>query len=504
MSNSDWSVTMPKVMLPSIRAAEYRVADFGAVGDGMTLDTDSVQAAVDRAYADGGGRVIVSEGRYLTGSILLRSGVELHLERGATLLGATNREHYRRQSRWYALVLAEAQHDIAITGQGEIDGQGRELALDIDQRYHAGEYGPAFEYTHHRKRPHESERPQIIELTDCARVLVSGVTIRDSSSWVQTYVRCSFLEIDSVRIESDAYWNNDGIDIEDCSDVRIRRCDINSADDGICLKSDREPGNRRVLVSGCRIRSSANAVKFGTPSAGGFRDVRIEDISVFDTYRSAVALECVDGGILENVDVSGITVRNSGNAVFIRLGNRNSPESPGSCRNIRIRNVRAEIVAGRPDAGYDIRGPALATLFNPIPASITGVPGHLVENVVLEDIRIDYDGGGNPGMAHIPVGRLSEVPEQLEEYPEYSMFGELPAWGLFVRHARAIELRDVTLRTRRPDFRPALVFDDVADLLALNEIDLPRTSDDEVVFHDVAPPVTGGIWRRPSSPQVAT
>jgi hypothetical protein len=240
-----------------------------------------------------------------------------------------------------------------------------------------------------------------------------------------------------------------------------------------------------VLIENCRVRSSASAVKFGTASFGGFRNVTVRNISVYDTYRSAIALEAVDGGTLENIEVSGIYAYNTGNAIFIRLGHRNVDGAVGAARNIRIRHIRVDVPSGRPDGAYDLRGPALPTLYNPIPASITGIPEHTVENVTLEDIEITYPGRANKGMAYIPLSRLSAVPEKDGEYPEFTMFGELPAWGLYVRHVKGMNLKNICLRLKDADFRPAYVFDDVREL-DMNDINLPRSLQEPlVVLQDV-------------------
>ena len=281
------------------------------------------------------------------------------------------------------------------------------------------------------------------------------------------------MTLDSLHIENRAYWNNDGIDISDCKDVRIAHCDVNSADDGICLKShNRDAYNDRVSIAHCRIISSASAIKFGTESGGGFKNVTIDDIRVKDTYRSAIAIESVDGAAIENIWVSNIHAVNTGNAIFIRLGHR-SGEAPGYVRNVSIRNLYAEIPFGRPDIDYDLRGPALPFFHNPFPASISGIPGHDVENVTLENIEIVYPGRASKGMAYISLSRLADVPENVDGYPEFSMFGELPAWGFYVRHVSGLTLKGITLRLREDDYRPAFVFDRVSRL-NLSDIVLPE------------------------------
>ena len=461
----------------------FNVMDYGAVPDGTSLCTEAIQRAVDAAFDSGGGQVILPEGIFLSGSIILKSNVSLFIDQQATLLGSTDPFQYKGFNNWKALVLADNASHISILGQGIIDGQGRQLALNVDSLHHIGEVIDP-NYNYRRMRPNEGQRPQLIYMMQCEKVKVEGVTLRNSSCWVQTYEQCADLELDRITVLSRAYWNNDGMDVVDCRNVRITRCDVNSADDGICLKSHSASHLcEDIYIADCTVRSSASGLKFGTASYGGFKNVVIENIRMFDTFRSAIAIESVDGGIIENISVSDIVAVNTGNAIFIRLGHR-SGEKPGSVKDISISNMYVQVPFGRPDLGYDMRGPEVDFFHNPFPASIAGIPGHEVENVKIEGVEISYPGRASRGMAYLPLSRLNQVPEQEGNYPEFSMFGELPAWGLYVRHARNIELDQVAFRLEESDFRPAFVYDDVTGLVMKN-IDLPAGKTHQIVFRSV-------------------
>jgi polygalacturonase len=211
------------------------------------------------------------------------------------------------------------------------------------------------------------------------------------------------------------------------------------------------------------VRSSASAIKFGSRSHGGFKNVVIENIKVFDTFRSAIAIECVDGGALENVMINNVHAESTGNAIFIRLGKRHT-KLPGTLKNVTIKNIKVQVPLERPDYAYEVRGPSLPFFHNTFPSSITGIPGHPVENVTLENIEIVYPGRGNDGLAHMPISSLERVPEKVTAYPEFSMFGELPAWGFYVRHMDGLSMKNIKLSIEAPDYRPAFVFDDVQNL----------------------------------------
>lgn len=469
--------------LASSTPSSLDVASFGARGNGVTLDTQAIQKAIDMAGEHGGGVVELQAGHtYLSGTLHLRSGVTLNIPMGATLLGSAHRMDYSRaanrapitdpkvtttrpdylRSGYLALILAEHVHDIAITGRGVIDGQG--LALANDTRRLLAE-GVLMDPDWAKSRPAEINRPMLLLVSHSQRVHVTGVTLRNSSSYVQNYDHSTHVVVDGIHVDSTAYWNNDGLQISDSSHVRVVNSFINSADDGIVFKSEDPHGvTEDVVIENNTVRSSANALKFGTASQGTFRHIRVSGLRVYDTFRSAVALEVVDGGTLEDVTIDGVDARNTGNALFIRLGNRSGDRPPGTLRNVTIRNLRAQIPLGAPDAGYPMAGPLPTEAHNLFPSSITGLPGHPVQNVTLENIAITFGGGGATWRADRPLDALASVPEQAAEYPEFSMFGELPAWGLYVRHVDGLKMHNVHLMLQTPDYRPALVADDTRGL----------------------------------------
>lgn len=437
-------------------AADYPASLFGIRSDGSTLNTRSIQFAIDYINKNGGGRLVFQVGRYLTGSIHLKSNVTLQLEDGAVLMGSLNPFDYDKQSIT-ALVFAIGQHDVGITGKGVIDGQGRQLAANVVDIIHKGIIKDQFR----NDRPEVEDRAMLIYFRSDSNVLLRGVTLRNSSSWVDTYDQCRNLVLDNIYVDSKAFWNNDGIDIVDCDSVAVTNSYVDAADDGICLKSqDASKFCNNILISNCTVRSSASAIKFGTTSFGGFRNIRIVNDKVFDTYRSAIALEAVDGGFVENVLVDSLQVFNTGNAIFLRIGER-SPGRKGRLENIQIDHVYAEIPAGKPDAGYDYEGPIEDMPRNVSPVVITGMPDAFISNVSLKNVEIKYPGGGNPLFARVGLDELDKVPERPNAYPDFSMFKELPAWGVYIRHARGIQFTNVTLSAEKKDYRTAIVLDDV-------------------------------------------
>jgi len=441
----------------TLYAKDYNVSMFGVKSNGTTLNTNSIQKGIDYISANGGGRLVFYVGRYLTGTIYLKSNVTIQLEEGAILVGSLNPLDYEMSYNWTALIFAIDQQNIGITGKGVVDGQGFQVANNLVDLIHKGVISDPLRYD----RPRESIRPQNIYFRGCRNVLIQGIILKDPGSWNQQYDQCRNVVIDGITVDSKSYWNNDGIDIVDCDSVRVTNSYFDSADDGICLKSHSTDFIcQNVYVYNNRVRTSASGIKFGTASYGGFRNIKIINNLVFDTYRSAITFAAVDGGFVENVIVDTLRSINTGNVIFLRIGERREGKK-GRMSNISISNVYAEVPSAKPDAGYNYEGPVEDLPRNISPSSIVGMPDALIENVTLKNIEIRYPGGANPSYAKVGLDELDKVPELGTNYPEFSMFKELPAWGFYIRHARGIKFQNIILSCAKKDYRTAVVLDDV-------------------------------------------
>ncbi|MDN3546944.1 glycoside hydrolase family 28 protein [Mucilaginibacter aquaedulcis] len=454
----------------------YNIVSYGAKADGKTVDTKAIQKAIDDA-AKKGGKVIIPAGKFVTGVIYLKSNVELHFEKNAFLLATTKRIDYGL-GKASALIVANKANHISLTGYGTIDGQADLLLKDLYAVIKNGTIKDKEWQTYndwHQMRPEEDNRPVLIHFTDCSDIAIKNITVTNGLDWIQNYTNCNRMVIDSIKVISNTFLNNDGIDLVDCKNVRLTNSFFNVADDGICLKSSDPKGAcEKIFIANCKIRSSASAFKLGTASFGGFKDIKVRDIQVYDTYRSAIAIESVDGAVIENIDIRNVTAKNTGNALFIRLGKRQKNIPAGKLTGIYIANVNVQIPVTKPDAGYSMEGPPSLFAHNIFPASIAGIPGHPVQGVKLNNINITYGGGASKKVAYFPLDSLSAIPEKIADYPEFSMFGELPAWGFYVRHAGDISMQNIQIRYKAADFRSACVFDDVAGL-QLNNFKVDKT-----------------------------
>jgi polygalacturonase len=423
------------------------VYDYGAAGNDAILDTGPIQAAIDAAAGWGGGNVCLHNGTFLSGTIYLKSNVTLYVGPGATLLGSTDMNNYPAtipKCRSYtdnyveqSLIFAEDAENIGIAGQGVIDGQG---AL--------------FPKTHYSKKG----RPYVIRFVGCRNVRVEGVTLRNSAMWMQHYLACESVVIRGISVWNHGNENNDMIDIDGCRDAVVSDCFGDSDDDALTLKSTLDRPCENITITNCILRSNRAAFKMGTESNGGFKNIAVSNCILEasrgpDTIygdghdgREGISLLLVDGGQMENVAVSNMVIRDLSVPIFMRLGNRARPFAAhmpkpgvGTFRNVKISNV-------------------VATGASKYGCGISGIPQQPVECVTLSNIKIVFAGGGTAEDAH------AQVPEEEAVYPQSYMFGMLPAYGFYVRHASNVTLDNIELQCQSEDVRPAVVCDDVGDL----------------------------------------
>jgi polygalacturonase len=301
----------------------------------------------------------------------------------------------------------------------------------------------------------------LFALYDCKGVTLDGIHIMNAAAWVTTLWRCDNARLLNLTIRSRAFWNNDGIDLVDCTNTLVKNCDVDSADDGICLKSY-GLGHlcENITVENCTVCSSASAIKFGTASHGGFRNIVIRDVKVKNTFRSAVAIESVDGGIAENIVVKNIHAVNTWNALFLVAGTR---KGVSTAKNVSFENIYCEIPATRPDVSHQHYIVPVRQR-NPYPALVTGSPASAIENVKIKGLKVVCAGGGSTAVANAAIADLPKMDTRYGRYPEYDMFGELPAWGLLCRNVKGLQLENVELIAEAADYRAPVVVDRVQDV----------------------------------------
>ncbi len=452
---------------------DYVITDYGAKSDTTVLSTAALQQCIDRCSENGGGRVVVPAGLYKTGTIVLRSHVHLHLEMGATLYGSTDLRDYRRMKSNYKslrthtptiqLIYADAVEDVVIDGYGTIDGQGRVFP----------------------KRSWNDEgitRPHLLRFIQSRNIMVKDITLKNSGCWMQHYLACDRLRIDGIKVTNRNNYNNDALDLDGCHDVVVSNIIADSDDDGITLKSTSPRLCEDITIQNCIVSSHCNAVKLGTETNGGFRNISIRGIVVKPSAdqtsqffgkpigTSALSLEIVDGGIMENVAVDGMTVTGTESPIFIRLAHRGRGWNFSRGADAFV----AQSVSGGNEGGSASAKPDSITTIGSMRGlsisniqvrdagnygcSITGIPGHPVEDVRLANITIHQKGGIT--RAELPSIQQALRDEKTAAYPEATMWGPLPAKGFFVRHAKNIRFDHVVTVTEQDDARPEYVQED--------------------------------------------
>jgi polygalacturonase len=437
----------------------FDVKEFGATGDGKTLDTVSINRAVDACNAAGGGVVYVPPGIYLSGTVILKSNVTLYLEAGATLLGSKNLDDYGAQAGPPAkgdmnqkhLVFARDAENVGLTGLGKIDGQGSAFWVPSGRVQPPPEDGwkdvIAYDW-----KPLPRPSP-MLEFYNCKNLHIEDVRIENSPGWTLRPIHCDNVFISGISIKSSIYGSNtDGIDPTCCHNVFISDCVIDSGDDAICLKSENPYGedlrvSKNITITNCVLSGCCNGLKFGTATHGGYENIVFtnsvifnEDVPLGSRVISGIALEIVDGGYIDGVVISNIQMQRVRTPIFIRRGNRKPrPDgSPGTLRGVMIENVHAT-------------GSILTS-------SITGLPGFNVEDVTLSNIRIDSEEGGKAEWTGL------KIPEVPKTYPEARMFGRLPAYGFYCRHVTGLRMRNLEFKAAATEARPVIFCDDVNDL----------------------------------------
>jgi hypothetical protein len=415
----------------------YNVTDFGARGDTNTVNTAYIQAAIDKCSAGGGGKVLIPNGTFLTGTIVLKNNVELHLEVQAKLKGSPDFNDYplMHTSRG-ALVYAYQQDNVSISGTGTIDGSGDHANFQGKDKYNG-----------------LPNRPFTVLLNQCTNIRLKEFTLRNGAFWCIKLLQCNNATVDDIQVISRVVANNDGIDITDSYNVRLSNCFFDCGDDAICPKSESKTGVKKLAITNCIIKSESNGIKFGTASQGGFEDVVISNCHIYDTRLAGIALELVDGGVFDRITINNITMHNVNGGLFMKLGLRRG--DTGILRNVMVSNLIADgIGLWQPDtAVYYFKPP-----HNPkIGMSIVGQPGFMVENVTLQNVYMQFAGGGT----HEDAQRVME--DKPETYPEYNNFGITPAYAFNFRHVKNLTLDNIQVDYVQEDMRPALFFENVVN-----------------------------------------
>lgn len=433
----------------ALQAQDFNITQYGAIGDGKTLNTKAIQKTIDACNAAGGGQVVIPNGTFLSGTVRLKSNVTIYLAPTAILKGSPKFEDYEwepydmgPQHKRRALISGREISNVAIVGKGIIDGNGSHKN---------------FQSKNSRSGIGGGVRPFPISISKSTNVKLRDFKMIDGAFWNIKIDGCEDVLIDGLTIDSRAVANNDGIDIVDCSYTRISNCFIRTGDDGICIKSNRERGVQHVTVTNCIVTSYSNALKLGAVSKGGFEDIVFSNCTIYDTRLSGIALEIVDGGYADRVVFSNITMHNANGSIFIKADNRQKDKF-AQIRNVIISNIIADgIGAWKPDASEKYNKENFDERIGMV---ISGNEKCKVENVTLSNIHLQFVGGGN-----VQYAQTTLVDKQANGYPDYHSWGVTPAYGINCNYVTNIRFKDIVIDAIKEDARPALYFENSKNIV---------------------------------------
>jgi hypothetical protein len=430
-------------------ARVYNIRDFGAKGDGITLDTDAVQSAIDACAGDKGGTVLVPAGNFMVGTLELKSNVTLHLAAQGRLLGSGAAERYRAGNGIppgngnIVLISAANAENITIEGAGTIDGNGAKFFTGKGDNTGPGQNSAEGYF----------QRPHLMVFYRCKNLLIRDVFLTASAYHCARILQCQRVRLDGVRIYNRVNLNNDGFHINSSEYVHIANCDVACQDDACALFGS----NKFVTVTNCSFSTRWSVFRFG---GGQAENITVSNCVIYDTYGCPIKMRCGARSRFENITFSNLIMKNVTGPISIGLDSSRggaagaTQPAKGVVRNIAFNGIRATVVA----QGRQHEDLAWPQKFRPGETRscvvVNGVKDEFLEGISFHDVHITYEGGGTAEEA------AREAPQIAGEYFE---IGTPPAYGIYARNVRGLTLHNVRLEVTAPDVRPAIVFDRVAD-----------------------------------------
>ena len=444
------------------------VKDFGAKGDGINLDSKAIQAAIDACAEAGGGTVYIPEGKFLCGTIHIKSNIHVWLDKGALILGSTNRDdfdeyeedaantEYQDRSHSYfhhSLFHADKADDIALTGFGKIDMQSAWEDL------HFNEFGK------NNSGPRWCRGCKCIAFKECTNVTIRDLDIRNVTDLAVYVAGCENVVISGLKV----FAHVDGISPDSCKNVVISDCIVDTGDDAIVPKCSYTLGRMKKMenltIANCVVRSTAAAIKFGTESNSAYINKTVTGCTIYDTRTTGIGLKTADGALVVGFSISNITMKNVAIPILLMVGDRaRGPEGTkiGEMRNVSISDV---VITGPYPETYEVtmaqnsgdyyKNNLTAKPYH-MPFIIAGQEDSVIKNVSLSNIQFVAPGGGNEWH------KKQVVKQYRKEYPEARAFGlYYPVYGLFARHVDNLKLYNVDFMTEKEDVRDPILLENV-------------------------------------------
>ncbi len=432
----------------------YNITDYGAVGDGKTLNTVAIQKAIDACFTDKGGTVLIPAGDFIAGTIELKSNITLHISTSGKLLGSPKREDYTAGKGVppgngnIVFLYAVSAHNVSIEGKGTIDGNGLAFYNGKGDNTGPGQHGVGGNF----------DRPHLGIFFQCTNLRLRDVYCTASAYHCFRILRCRQVYADAVRIYNRVNRNNDGFHFNDCQYVHVTNCDVQCQDDACALFGS----NQFVTISGCSFSTRWSIFRFG---GGASQNITITNCLIYDTYGCPIKISAGKASI-ENLSFSNIIMRNVTGPIGIGFsgpsGTASTDKEPTTkpyIRDIVFNAIRATVVAqpiDHPDIhfGVSIREGEKNSCI-----TLNAMGEYYLENISFTDVQVKYAGGGTAAQA------AKTVPAVAAEY--FGVWdpapGGPPAYGLYARNVKGLSLQNVRFEYDQPDARPAIILDNVED-----------------------------------------
>ncbi|MFC1764691.1 glycoside hydrolase family 28 protein [Planctomycetota bacterium] len=428
-------------LAPAVYARLYKVADYGAINDGATLNTKAIQKAIDDCTKNGGGTVLISGGgTYVTGTLYLKSNVTLHVDNGTVLQGSpqyqdyttdTHKIMYKRESHMdRCLIFAKDAESIAIEGYGTIDGNGHEANFK------------------------QTGRPMLLRFLNCSRIHMRDIRLINSASWTSAWLYCQDVTVTGVTIISRVNKNGDGLDFDGCTDVRVSNCNFDNSDDCICLQASRpDKPCRNVVVTNCLFCTKWGGMRIGLLSRGNIEFVTVSNCVFRDIEDSGLKIQQNEGGEMRNMTFTNLVMENVPRPIFMTFCTQracvDTPEGTFEplkrMHNMMFSNIIVDNSKGDKNSAF----------------FLTGMPDHLIENICIKDVQFIVAGGGTQADADKREIKEFTLEVLNKHWPEFYLVGTLPAYGLYARHMDGLTLENISIETKQPDSRAPVILNHV-------------------------------------------
>jgi hypothetical protein len=449
---------------PLLGARIYNILDYGAKGDGVTLDTKALQAAIDACNRDQGGTVLVPAGVFVIGTVELKSNVTLHIAPQGKLLGSADGKQYYAAEAIpltgdstlndgnVGLLFAVKAVNIRIEGPGTIDGQGSQFRSPT-----RGAPSPAGITGNHR--------PYHLLFYQCQDLIVNDIFLKDCAYHSVRIIQSSYIKLDGIHIHGRVIHNNDGFHFISCQYVHVVNCDVQSQDDACALFGS----CKYITIINCTFSTRWSVFRFGVGDNGVAENISISNCIIFEAYGCPIKMRCERHSRMENISFSNLVMHKVTGPISIGMG---SVENPGTARNISFNGIHANVVVP-----VQLADAEFTSNYNPGEIksciAVNGAEGFLLENISFNDVHITFAGGGTAEDAAV-----RDVPKKAGEYYADGVF---PAYGLYARYTKGLTLNNVRFEVAAPELRPAMVFDQVTDA-AINCLSVQGNKDSESVL----------------------